>query len=118
MILVNNNTLCGISNDTLQLCKYKERGTNATINIGYNNVIQLHIYSEKSIQKKKYNIINKQHDYNYYKPSSLETLKRSLSGSWTYPSLADSERQRPCLLNILSGIPLTADAVAPPDRKL
>lgn len=52
MILVNNNTLCGISNDTLQLCKYKERGTNATINIGYNNVIQLHIYSEKSIQKK------------------------------------------------------------------
>ena len=35
-----------------------------------------------------------------------------------YPSLADSDFHRPCLLNSLSGTPLLAAAVAPPALKL
>lgn len=89
------------------------------LNISYNNVIQLHICSERLIEKDtNAYTINKRHDQNCNKPSFLKTLNHPLGRSRTYPSLANSERQRPCLLNILSGIPLTTDAVAPPDRKL
>ena len=53
-----------------------------------------------------------------HRPSLLETDSKEETESLIYPSLADSERQRPWRLNSLSGTPALAAAVAPPDLKL